>query len=136
FVCSLVAAAGAGALVRFQADTSTLTAALRDLGLPTAWAEWRTAATVAGIGSVAAMLLGAMLGAPLGERWHGKLLRRAADPGIGPAAEARAAAAVREEEAVRLHRAALARTDRSSEVTTTHEPVLRAADSQNQGTRA
>src|SRR3979411_3137904 len=72
FVCSLVVAAGAGALVRFQADPSTMTAALRDLGLPTTWAEARTAATVAGIGSVAAMLLGSMLGATLGERWHGK----------------------------------------------------------------
>jgi len=136
FVSSLVVAAGTGALVRFQADTSTLTAALRDLGLPTAWAEWRTAATVAGIGAVAAMLVGAMVGATLGERWHGKLVRRAADPEIGPAADARAAAAVREEEAVRLHRAALTRADRSSEVTTTHEPVLRGADREDQGTRA
>jgi hypothetical protein len=35
------------------------------------------AGTIAGIGSLAAMLVGALLGGVLGERWHSKLTRRA-----------------------------------------------------------
>jgi hypothetical protein len=38
----------------------------------------------AGIGSLAAMLVGALLGGMLGERWHTKLTRRAASPKYGP----------------------------------------------------
>ena len=39
--------------------------------------------------SLAAILLGSLLGGVLGERWHTKLARRVADPEIGPAADAR-----------------------------------------------
>jgi hypothetical protein len=38
---------------------------------------------------VAAIFLGAILGGLLGERWHTKLARRAADPNFGPAADLR-----------------------------------------------
>jgi hypothetical protein len=41
---------------------------------------------VAGIGSLAAMLAGALLGGVLGERWHTKLTRRAASGNYGPTA--------------------------------------------------
>jgi hypothetical protein len=126
-VTGLVVAAGIGALIRLQADASTLTAALRDLGIPTTWAAWREVATAGGAGSMLAMVMGGLCGGVLGERWHGKLIRRAADPTVGPEAEARAAAAVREEEADRFHRAALARADRGSAVEGGREPVLRTA---------
>ena len=43
------------------------------------------------------MLLGAVAGGFLGERWHGKLVRRALDPSVGPEADARAAASAAED---------------------------------------
>ena len=129
FVVSAVLAGGAGALVRYRADTRTLTAALHVLGIPTRWREWRQAAAVGGIGSAVAMLVGGVLGGIAGERWHGKLVRRAADPAIGPEAEARAAAAASEEEADRFHRTALALSDRGPSVTRTDEPALHVAKS-------
>ncbi|HMC42941.1 MAG TPA: hypothetical protein VKI20_08010 [Acidimicrobiales bacterium] len=127
FATGVIVAVGMGALIRFEADTSTLTAGLHDLGIPTTWGVWREVATVAGIAALAAMAAGGILGGMLGERWHGKLVRRAADPSIGPEAEARAAAAVREEDADRFHRAAMSRAERSSAVTGGQEPVLKAA---------
>ena len=59
-------------------------AVLRSLGIPTTGAEWSDVGTLAGIGSLAAMLVGALLGGMLGERWHTKLTRRAASPNDGP----------------------------------------------------
>ena len=59
-------------------------AVLRSLGIPTTGAEWSDVGTLAGIGSLAAMLVGALLGGMLGARWHTKLTRRAASPNYGP----------------------------------------------------
>jgi len=67
--------------------------------VPTTGSEWRDVITVAGIASLAAMLVGALAGGVLGERWHAKLVTRALDPRIGAEAEARRDAELRAAEA-------------------------------------
>jgi hypothetical protein len=77
FVLAVVLVAVVGAVAASQADAEAIGGNLRSLGIPTTGTEWGRAGTVAGIGSLAAMLVGALLGGVLGERWHSKLTRRA-----------------------------------------------------------
>ncbi|HEX2064364.1 MAG TPA: hypothetical protein VHE80_08080, partial [Acidimicrobiales bacterium] len=91
FVLGVVVAVGVTGLVNVFTDGDDILANLRNVGVPTSGDEWGDVGTVAGIGSLVAMLVGAVFGGSLGERWHGKLVTRALDPGIGPAAEARQA---------------------------------------------
>jgi uncharacterized membrane protein len=84
FLFALVIVALIAAITATQADTGAIRANLRSLGIPTTGAEWGDIGTLAGIGSLAAMLVGAVLGGMLGERWHTKLARRAASPDYGP----------------------------------------------------
>lgn len=93
--------AAVAALARQAADTQGVVDNLRSLGIPTTADEYGNAATVAGIASLAAILLGSLFGGTLGERWHGRLLSRALDPAIGPEADARRQA---EEEMVEAER--------------------------------
>jgi hypothetical protein len=88
-ILGLVIAAGVAALVRWSTDTESIVTSLRSLGVPTTADEYGQAFTVAGIASLAAVLIGAVLGGSWGERWHGKLLARAVDPTIGTEAAAR-----------------------------------------------
>ena len=88
FVLSVLVAIGLGALITAQADTDTIVNNLRSLGVPTSGAEYGAVGTVAGLGSLLAMLLGSLLGGMAGERWHGKLVTRALDPTVGPEAVA------------------------------------------------
>ena len=80
FLLALVIVALIAAIAATQTDTSAIRDNLRSLGIPTPGAEWSDVGTLAGIGSLAAMLVGALLGGMLGERWHTKLTRRAASP--------------------------------------------------------
>jgi hypothetical protein len=84
FILALVIVALVAAIAATQTDTSPIRDNLRSLGIPTTGAEWGDVGTLAGIGSLAAMLVGAVLGGLLGERWHTKLTRRAASPKYGP----------------------------------------------------
>jgi hypothetical protein len=84
FVLALVIVALIAAITATQADTGAIRGNLRSLGIPTTGAEWGDVGTLAGIGSLVAMLVGAVLGGVLGERWHAKLARRAASPEYGP----------------------------------------------------
>jgi hypothetical protein len=84
FVLAVVLVAVVAAIAASQADTDALQANLRSLGIPTTGTEWGKVGTVAGIGSLAAMLVGALLGGLLGERWHTKLTRRAVSDKYGP----------------------------------------------------
>lgn len=92
FVLGVVVAGGVAGLVNVFTDGDEILRNLRNVGIPTSGEEWRDVGTVAGIGSLLAMLVGSVLGGALGERWHTKLLALAADPSVGPEAEARAAA--------------------------------------------
>ena len=73
-----------GAVAASQADAGAIGGNLRSLGIPTTGTEWGKVGTVAGIGSLVAMLVGALLGGVLGERWHTKLTRRAVSGKYGP----------------------------------------------------
>jgi hypothetical protein len=83
FILALVIVALIAAITATQTDISAIRGNLRSLGIPTTGAEWGEVGTLAGIGSLAAMLVGAVLGGMLGERWHTKLTRRAASPKYG-----------------------------------------------------
>lgn len=92
FVLGLLVAVGVTGLVNVFTDGDDILRNLRNIGVPTSGDEWRDVATVAGLGSLLAMLVGSLAGGALGERWHAKLVTRAADPDVGPEAEARAEA--------------------------------------------
>ena len=92
FFTGLVLALGATGLVNVFTDGDDILRNLRSVGIPTSGEEWRDVGTVAGLGSLLAMFAGSLVGGTLGERWHSKLVARAADPSVGPGAEARAEA--------------------------------------------
>jgi MFS family permease len=77
FLLAVALVALVAAVAASQADAEAIGGNLRSLGIPTTASEWGKAGTIAGIGSLAAMLVGALLGGVLGERWHSKLTRRA-----------------------------------------------------------
>jgi hypothetical protein len=62
-----------GAIVASQTNTEAIQANLRSLGLPVTAAEWARIGTVAGIGTLVGMLVGAGIGGVVGERWHGEM---------------------------------------------------------------
>ena len=84
FVLGILLAAGVGAAIGTQADGDALMSNLRSIGVPTSGEEYAAIGTFAGLGALAAMLLGSIFGGIAGERWHGKLLTRAMDPSFGP----------------------------------------------------
>jgi hypothetical protein len=67
-----------GAIVASQTDPEAVQANLRSLGLPITATEWARIGTVAGIGTLVGMLVGAGIGGVVGERWHSELTRWAA----------------------------------------------------------
>jgi hypothetical protein len=77
FLLAIVLIAAVSAIITSQADADTIGTNLRSLGIPTSGSEWSDIGTLAGIASLAAMLIGALVGGVLGERWHSKLTRRA-----------------------------------------------------------
>jgi hypothetical protein len=83
FFVGLVIAVGVAGLANLFTDADSILRNLRSVGIPTSWSDWRDIGTVAGIGSLVAMFAGSLLGGVKGERWHGKLLRRAWDPEVG-----------------------------------------------------
>jgi hypothetical protein len=78
FALAVLLVAVVGAIAASQADTESIQANLRSLGLPTTGAEWAGVGTVAGVGTLVGMLVGAGIGGVVGERWHGELVRWAA----------------------------------------------------------
>lgn len=88
FVVGLVVIAAVAAITSASTDGDAITRELQSQGIPTAADDWRDIGLVAGLGVLAAMLLGALLGGSRGERWHGKLVTRALDPEVRPRGEA------------------------------------------------
>jgi hypothetical protein len=78
FALAVVLVVVVGAIAASQADTGTIQANLRSLGLPITGAEWARIGTMAGIGTLVGMLVGAGIGGVVGERWHSELTRWAA----------------------------------------------------------
>jgi len=93
FVLGVLVAVVVTAIVNVFTDGEDILENLRNVGVPTSSDEWGDIGTVAGLGSVLAMIVGSVLGGILGERWHGKLVTRALDPDVGPEAQGRSAAA-------------------------------------------
>jgi hypothetical protein len=89
-----------------DADADTILRNLRSVGVPTSGSEWRDVVTVAGVGSLVAMLFGSVLGGRVGDRWHTRLLRRALDPTVGREGAVR-------REAATVHDDAVGRVDRT-----------------------
>jgi hypothetical protein len=87
FVFGVVIAVGLAFWVKEAGAGPSLSGALRHLGAPTTWHEWRSVSLIAGAAALVAMLVASMLGGADGERWHTKLMRRAYDPTVGPDAE-------------------------------------------------
>jgi len=84
FVLAILLVAAVSAIIASQADADAIGANLRTLGIPTSGSEWSDIGTLAGIASLAAMLVGALVGGVLGERWHSKLTRRAVSGKYSP----------------------------------------------------
>jgi hypothetical protein len=78
FVLAVLLVAALGALLAIREGSDQVAASLRDAGIPTNFDGWNQVSSLAGLGSLLAMLVGAALGGKLGERWHTKLTRRAA----------------------------------------------------------
>ena len=86
---------GAVAGLDQMTQTDALPTALRTLGVPTAFDEWRDLPALVGLAWALTALAGTCLGGAWGERWHTRLVERAADPPVGRGAPERAAAGAR-----------------------------------------
>ena len=84
FVLGVIVAGLVGLLIGAIAGTDAIEENLRNVGVPTTADEWGAVGTIAGIVSLVVMLAGAVYGGITGERWHGKLRRRAASSDFGP----------------------------------------------------
>ena len=84
FMVSLVIGAVAGGMVSTLADSNDVERDLRSIGMPTTTDQITDVALVGIIVSLAAVLVGAVLGGHLGERWHTKLARRWRIPRSAP----------------------------------------------------
>ena len=88
-ISTLVVGAIAGGLVAALTDDESIRSNLRSIGVPTTVDQVDDVAIVGVIISLAAIIIGSVLGAIQGERWHTKLARRVDDPEIGATAAER-----------------------------------------------
>ncbi|MDQ3385303.1 MAG: hypothetical protein M3503_04735, partial [Actinomycetota bacterium] len=84
FVLGLVVVAAVAGITSATADGDAISRELQNQGIPTAADDWRDIGLLAGVGVLAAMLVGSLLGGIKGERWHGVLVTRALDPDVRP----------------------------------------------------
>ena len=82
FVLGLLLTLGAAGIAEAVGDRDAAVDELRDQGVPTSADDWSGVGLGAGIAVLGAMVVGAVLGASRGERWHGRLVTRAADPNV------------------------------------------------------
>ena len=83
FIGGLAVAAATVGIVQASGESGETVDRLREslstFGVPLSGSQWGAVGTVAGIGALAGMLLGAAFGGLLGERWHAKMARAALD---------------------------------------------------------
>lgn len=82
FLLGLLLTLGAAGIAEAVGDRDAAVDELRDQGVPTSSDDWSGVGLGAGIAVLGAMLVGSVLGASRGERWHGRLVTRAADPNV------------------------------------------------------
>jgi hypothetical protein len=80
------------AVAQLEGATSAIVDRLEGLGAPTDGTTWYGLGVLSGAVALGGMILGGVLGGVRGERWHQRLLVRAANPDIGPNADLRAEA--------------------------------------------
>lgn len=88
-VLGLAVTVGIAALADYVGDTNAFVDDLRNQGVPTAADDWSGVGLGAAVAALAAMVVGSLFGGMRGERWHGRLEVRAADPNILPRDEER-----------------------------------------------
>ena len=91
-VFGVVLLAAAAAVAQLEGATSAIADRLESLGAPTDGSTWYGLGALSGAVALGGMILGAVLGGMRGERWHQRLVVRAASPDIGPEADLRAEA--------------------------------------------
>ena len=91
-VLGIVLLVAVAAVARLEGATSAIVDRLESLGAPTDGTTWYGLGVLSGAVALGGMILGALLGGVRGERWHQRLLVRAANPDIGPEADLRAEA--------------------------------------------
>ncbi|HEV3135636.1 MAG TPA: TIGR04086 family membrane protein [Acidimicrobiia bacterium] len=84
--------AAVAAVARLEGATSAIVDRLEGVGAPTDGTTWYGLGALSGAAALGGMILGGVLGGVRGERWHQRLLVRAANPDIGPDADLRAEA--------------------------------------------
>lgn len=80
------------AVAQLEGATSAIADRLESFGAPTEGTTWYGLAVSSGAVALGGMILGGVLGGVRGERWHQRLVVRAANPDIGPDADLRAEA--------------------------------------------
>jgi hypothetical protein len=133
-VSGVVLLAAVAAVAQLEGATSAIVDRLEGLGVPTDGTTWYGLGVLSGAVALGGMILGGVLGGVRGERWHQRLVVRAANPDIGPEADLRA-------EAERQRRAAekaLARAHKAGvmevpEDTDTPEPATRTIPAADDG---
>jgi hypothetical protein len=79
FLLTAVVVAGVAGLAAWLGDTSEVTSALDDSGVPRDANTWSDIGIGAAIAAGVAMLLGSVLGGSRGDRWHGRLVTAATE---------------------------------------------------------
>jgi hypothetical protein len=123
FLLGLLLTLGAAGIAEAVGDRDAAVDELRDQGVPTDVDDWSGVGVVAGLATLGAMVGGAIVGGIRGERWHGRLVTRAADPNIRSRDEQRAeeteVRAAEERRAVESRYADTSRTEEPATTTTT-----------------
>ncbi|MDQ1426568.1 MAG: hypothetical protein QOK39_44 [Acidimicrobiaceae bacterium] len=103
-IAGVILAALTVAAVRASGADNGVARVATHIQVANSWHDWRTFALFGVLVGAAAMIIGALVGGIQGESWHGKLLTRAVDPTYGRAADDRAEARKRlnDAEAARL----------------------------------
>jgi hypothetical protein len=131
-VFGVVLLAAVAAVGQLEGATSAIVDRLESLGAPTDGTTWYGVGVLSGAVALGGMILGGVLGGVRGERWHQRLVVRAANPDIGPEADLRAKA----ERQRRAAEKALARAHEAGvmdapETTDTAEPPARTVPAGN-----
>ena len=122
----VVLLAAVAAVAQLEGATSAIVDRLESLGAPTDGSTWYGVGVLSGAVALGGMILGAVLGGVRGERWHQRLVVRAASPDIGPEADLRAEAERQRRAAEKaLERAHKAGVMEAPETTDTPEPPAR-----------
>jgi hypothetical protein len=119
------------AVAQLEGAISAITDRLESLGAPTDGTTWYGLGASSGAVALAGMILGGALGGLRGERWHQRLLVRAANPDIGPEADLRAEAERQREAAEK----ALARAHKAGVIEVPDEEVPDGSDTPMPGVR-